>query len=166
MTAHRLRILVIGATGKIGEKLTQALRAAGHDVVTPTRKELDLLALPADLFTVADNVDVVYICAAMTRFIDCESNPDAYRVNVDAAVEIARQYRYAKVIYLSSEAVEKALHTNYGLHKALAEQGIRGVCTPTIARLGKVDNNNMEGAVMFLVELAAKPPGLYRWPPG
>src|SRR5262249_53999947 len=114
---------------------------------------------------------VVYICAAMTRFVDCEDNRLAYRINVDAPIAIAEMAQdqgdwmvgktEAKVIYLSSEAVERCLHTNYGQHKALAEIGLRAVCRPVIVRLSKVDD--IEDCARFLASLADAEPGIYQW---
>ncbi len=102
----------------------------------------------------------------MTRFIECEDNSLAYRVNVDAPREIAELVHPAQVIYLSSEAVERALHTNYGLHKALAEINIRTVCRPIIVRLSKVSEERLDDCLDFLVGLATAgiPGKIYRWP--
>ena len=160
-----MKAMVIGANGKIGSALSKALEVAGHEVMRMTRKEIDLLELP-NIFDKFGHVDVVYLCAAMTRFIDCEDNDQSYRANVDAPIGIALQVRhYAKVIYISSEAVERALHTNYGMHKALAEIGLKTVCNPVIARISKVDPWSMENLCQFLILLAGETGGLYRWHP-
>ena len=155
-----MKVTVIGAGGNIGRNLVKALAAAGHEVIPATRKELDLLALP-EWCPRSLHGEAVYICAAMTRFIECEDHPEAYRINVDATVQIGRWF--SKCIYLSSEAVERGLHTNYGMHKALAEMGLRTVCDPTIARLGKVDAASMDSACGFLVSLLDAKPGVHRW---
>jgi NADH dehydrogenase len=157
-----MKALVIGAAGTIGRALADALSAKGHETICLTRVQLDLLAIPEKWPAEFDGTDVVYLCAAMTRFIDCEANPDAYRVNVDAIIEIA-QKTSAKKVYISSEAVERALHTNYGMQKALAEIGLRAVCNPVIARLSKVDPWSMDSACEFLIGLAMAKPGIYRW---
>jgi dTDP-4-dehydrorhamnose reductase len=151
--------IVAGAGGFIGRGLMTALQARKWQALAATRQDFDLLDLPASV----PAVDVVYICAAMTRFIDCEADPLAYRVNVDAPMQIARLTHPAKVIYLSSEAVERALHTNYGQMKALAEMGLRTVCDPVIVRLSKVTPERRQECCEFLAELAEKPPGIYRW---
>lgn len=161
-----MKVMVIGANGKIGRVLVDALREAGHETVGVTRKFLDLSALPMDIPGAIGTADVVYLCAAMTRFIDCEADEQAYSVNVDAPAEIARQMAPARVVYCSSEAVERALHTNYGMHKALAEISLRTVCQPVVARLSKVDPDTMEDACDFLVRMATAAPGVYRWKAG
>ena len=129
-----MKALVIGGTGFIGSHLVDTLNTAGHKVWFTTRRTWDLAFPGEDL----PDSDVVYICAAMSRFIECEDKPMAYRVNVDGPLEVARRTT-GKIIYLSSEAVERALHTNYGMHKALAELALRTQCDPIIVRLSKVD---------------------------
>ena len=155
-----MRATVIGAGGTIGKALCKALAAAGHEVIAVTRNELDLLNLP-EWCPPPLQGEVAYLCAAKTRFIDCEADSDAYRVNVDAPAHIGKWF--PKTIYLSSEAVERALHTNYGMHKALAEISLRAVCDPVIVRLAKVDAWSMHDACAFLIGLAKSRPGVYRW---
>lgn len=162
-----MKALVIGGDSFIGKHLAAALEEAGHSVKTTSRKgdgdlHFDLMEPTKKL----PKADAVFICAAMTRFIDCEADPLAWRCNVDAPVEIGRQYgaTNTQVVYFSSEAVERALHTNYGMHKAMAEMGLRAVCDPIIARISKVTPETVYDLCRWLVELAAaKKPGIYRW---
>lgn len=154
-----MKYLVTGASGYIGSALAQRLKP---HVNGTTRRTLDLLEL-GDL-TFLGKPDVVYLCAAKTRFIECESDHAAYRINVDAQIELASHFAGAKIIYLSSEAVEKALHTAYGMHKALCEVGLRAVCTPVIARIcSKVSDATLPSLVNWLVGLAEARPGVHRW---
>lgn len=159
-----MKVLITGAGGFIGERLASYLTLSGEQVTALRRKDLDLLS-PGDLSRFGEP-STVYLCAAKTRFIDCEDDPTAYRVNVDAQIEIAKFFNYARIIFLSSEAVERALHTNYGMHKALAEQGLRGVCDPVIARIcGKVTQDSVQSVIRWLASLMRSAPGLYRWVP-
>lgn len=158
-----MKALVIGSSGKIGAALLKALKETGHEAIGIPRQELDLLAIPDGLGAKYLGPDVVYLCAAKSRFIDCEADPDTYRINVDAQIDLARQFGYAKIVYLSSEAVERALHTNYGMQKALAEMGLRAVCEPVIARLSKVDPDALPAACAWLAGLATAKPGVHRW---
>ena len=157
----RKRVLIAGANSFIARGLDHYLNDLDEmSVIAFTRATLDFLNVPEKL----PGYNFVYICAAITRFVDCEDDPLAYRVNVDGPVSIARAAQPAKVIYLSSEAVERALHTNYGMHKALAELGLRTVCDPVIARLSKVTKENLEDCCAFLAGLMEKPSGVYHWP--
>ena len=131
------------------------------EVLGATRDVLDLLA-PGDLSRFGQR-DIVYLCGAKTRFIDCESDPTAYRINVDAQLTLARHFGLSKIVYLSSEAVERALHTAYGMHKALVEVGLWGVCTPRIARLAKVTPDRLQACCDWIADLPRKPAGVYRW---
>lgn len=155
-----MRALVIGGTSFIGAALKGALWQKNVEVIATTRETCDLLNLPDSL----PPSDVVYICAAMTRFIDCEANPLAYRINVDAPLQIAEMCQPAKIVYLSSEAVERANNTRYGTYKALAELGLRTVCKPLIVRLSKVYPDRLGEFCEFLVGLSDRPPGIYHWP--
>ena len=158
-----MKMLVTGAGGFIGGALVKTLQELDQDVMGTTREVLDLLAL-GDLSRFGHQ-DVVYLCGGKTRFIDCESDPTAYRINVDAQLAIARHFLGAKIIYLSSEAVERGLHTNYGMHKALVETALWGICSPRIARIcQKVTTYNLQSCCDWLSELPRKPPGVYRWP--
>ncbi len=155
-----MRALVIGGNSYIGKRLVVELRKYFSEVVATYHEDYDLLDLPS----AQPDIQVVFICAAMTRFIECEDDRRAYRVNVDAPINIARAYPEAKIVYLSSEAVERALHTNYGMHKALAEMGLRTVCDPVIVRLSKVDPHDLDECCAYLVEVADQQPGIYHWP--
>lgn len=163
-----MNALVIGANGTVGKGLLPALRQAGHRAFGATRLDFDLREVPDGYatkleFETGEHIEAVYLCAAMTRFIDCEDNPDAYRINVDAQVELAKQFSWAQIVYLSSEAVERALRTNYGLHKAMAEASLRAVCDPVIVRLSKVGPTTLNSACAFLASMADARPGIYRW---
>jgi dTDP-4-dehydrorhamnose reductase len=158
-----MKAIVFGAGGKIGKRLVKALEAKGIEVKPVLREDCELRNISVDLRMRLGEADVVYLCAAMTRFIDCEADSDAYSVNVDAPLEIARQYAGAKIVYLSSEAVERAIGTKYGLMKALAEISLRAISRPVIARLSKVDDWSLDDACDFLVTLATAQSGIYRW---
>ena len=153
-----MKALVIGGDSFIGGRLAETLRANGHEVVVTTRVvgREDALFFDMKHPIGVPRADVVFICAAMTRFIDCEQHPEAYRVNVDAPVSIAKQVRDygGKVVYFSSEAVEKALGTKYGLHKALVEMALAGLPNAIVVRIGKTDEVNVDSLCRRVLTLA------------
>lgn len=141
-----LRTLVIGSDSTIGRALAFRAQYAGDHVIGTSRRlplsddrSSILLDLTSDSFS-ADGLpdaDVVYLCAAMTRFVDCEANPKlAKLVNVVRIGQIAQHYlqRGSFVVFLSSSAVfsghiaapletaTAAPVTTYGKQKYEAEQ--------------------------------------------
>lgn len=162
-----MNVLIVGIDGFIGAQLFRRLSERKHLKVFGTSRRgngihLDLMCPNATRFP--SYLGAVYLCAAMTRFIDCESDPMGYRINVDAQIEIAKTHSHAKIIYLSSEAVERALHTNYGMQKALCEQGLRSVCDPVIVRLSKVAPTAVDRACSYLESMLNSKAGIYHWP--
>lgn len=139
-----MRVMIVGGDGVIGGALATELVRRGEELITTSRRAtlapghvfLDLAGdIPNDL----PECDVAVICAAMTRFADCRSNPILARiVNVVAPTRIARSLakRGTKVLFLSSGAVfdSSAPHVTadtppnprsvYGAQKAQAEAAI------------------------------------------
>ena len=110
--------LVIGGGGLIGSALSNALSQLGIHVMLTSRRNtppeifLDLVSVPLNLERLP-KIDVVYLCAAISRFEDCERFPLlARRVNVTAQVELARHFflQGARVIFLSTNAVFDGRH--------------------------------------------------------
>lgn len=161
-----MRALVIGGDSFIGGELVRQLEARGEQVIKTTRKLGREDAVFFDMtYPLIPECDVAFICAAVTKFIDCEDDRNAYRVNVDAPISIATQQaeKGALTVFISSEAVERALHTAYGMQKALAEVGLAGVGNVIIARIGKTTAQNVENVCSRIVALAqVGKPGLYR----
>ncbi len=160
MVFGRLHVLVVGEKSFIGAGLIECLELRNALVTGTNRNSLNLLDVPEHLPT----FDAVFICAAMSRFIECEDVRITYRVNVDGPIAVAKAAHPAKIIFLSSEAVERALHTNYGTQKAMAEMGLRAVCDPVIVRLSQVKPDTLESCCSFLADLMHKPGGVYHWP--
>ena len=108
-----MKILIIGGDSFIGQGLREALKDS-HEVVHTSRRGT---GIPYDYLTPTPLpiADCVFILAASTRFIDCEDDPNAYRINVDGPMGVLQQWNYPKVVYVSSEAVERALGRNTGL---------------------------------------------------
>ncbi|MBN9501646.1 MAG: dTDP-4-dehydrorhamnose reductase [Armatimonadetes bacterium 55-13] len=62
-----MKVLVLGASGMLGTDLVQELKASGHEVLTPTSKELDIVD-PGSVAQMADmsGLDWAINCAAYT----------------------------------------------------------------------------------------------------
>lgn len=107
-----MRVLITGATGLLGARLTPFLREAGFDVVTqgqnrPADLQLDL----ADGRTVERALEdaapeTVVHAAGLVSIEQCEADPDAaYRANVLATQNVAGwvRRRGARLVYISTD---------------------------------------------------------------
>jgi len=113
-----LSSLIIGKNGMLGEALYK--RIGG---VATTSRDFDLRGDPKDL----PEAELVYIVAAMSKFRDCELNPDSWAINVDGPIRVAHHFKNSFIVYISSEAAEWG-RTAYGIQKAHAELGLLAVC--------------------------------------
>ena len=86
-----MRLLVTGATGQLGFEVARAFARSGHEVMAPTRQELDLLDPPSvAAFAREHKADWVINCAAYTQVDQAESEPErAYTINRDSAGQLA-----------------------------------------------------------------------------
>jgi len=89
------RCTVFGASGFIGQALTQALVDAGHEVLAPGREErLDP----------AMNLGHVFYCIGVTA--DFRSRPfDTVRAHVSLLSDLLERHRFESFLYLSSTRV-------------------------------------------------------------
>lgn len=111
------KVWVTGAAGLIGGEI---VRTAGRwspedEVIALTRKEVDL----TDMTSIeqrfhADEPDVVIHCAAASRPVDCERDPETARlVNVAATRCLADLMADRCLVYLSTDLVLDGAKGNY-----------------------------------------------------
>jgi len=101
------RYLVIGADGLVGGAIYDALEQADKRVLNTTK---DFFRLEdRNTLELIDFVepDTVFLCAANTDVDNCETNLDAYRVNIVSQEEIIQDCfaRKIKVVFFSSSYV-------------------------------------------------------------
>lgn len=144
-----MKILILGATGMLGQALVPEGLKRGHEMVT---KRVDLTDSPELIRHLhSENPDVVINAAAMTDLSACEEDPTlAHLVNV-APLETISAYMgemniRPKLIQISSDQAVEPLN-QYALSKRLAEEvcgedalivrtnivGFRGHGRPTFA---------------------------------
>lgn len=162
--------LVIGGCGLIGTALCDELRDRGQDFVATTRRR-DLVRgamLHLDLADMAGDIDqlpraeVVWLVAAMPKFAECEGNPTAWQVNVDAPIRLAQRFRHQCVIFLSSESVEWCPGA-YARQKAQVEAFMQSI-TGIIVRPAKVAPERAGELAGLIVDAAERRvPGVIRW---
>ncbi len=75
-----MRLLLTGGTGVLGRAFAPLARAAGHEVLAPTREELDLFD-PVAVAHATRDVDAVLHLATRIQPLDQLGNPEAWRDN-------------------------------------------------------------------------------------
>ncbi|MGN6579994.1 MAG: sugar nucleotide-binding protein [Bordetella sp.] len=110
-------VLVTGAEGHIARGLLGALAGHGNRLWSTTRRPehvgprclyLDLDDDLVDWSLPSDNVDIVFLCAAVSPMDRCGQEPEStHRVNVTHTVELAKRFiaRGAFVVFLSTALV-------------------------------------------------------------
>jgi dTDP-4-dehydrorhamnose reductase len=162
------KILVVGATGLIGDSILSYLKTKGYNAYGTTRNrninKSELLYL--NLNTTEHEIsfaefDTVIICAAITNLEECKNNPEYCElVNVTNTISLINQCLKVKsfVIFISSNAVFDGRkkfydHTDnpnpisrYGEYKLNVEKYIESLKSENICiiRLTKVIKNAME----------------------
>ena len=80
VTGGPMRLLVTGGSGVLGRAFAPVARAAGHELLAPTRKELDLFD-PVAVAHAARGVDAVLHLATRIQPLEQLGNPEAWRDN-------------------------------------------------------------------------------------
>lgn len=127
-----LRILVTGASGFLGGYVQSAVRAAGHELLTASRRVGDAavdLTAPGIAAALAQGLrpDVVMHLAAMSRLDECErDNARARAVNA-AAVEALAERFGARLLAVSTDLVFDGRHAPYAANDPVAPLSIYGL---------------------------------------
>ena len=158
-----MKELVIGGGGFIGGVLRRNLPAqtpwtSHRHGVAPFK--LDLLAV-----SFVPDCDIAYICAGANGAKACEGNQDAFRVNVDGPIEIARIVtgRGGFVVWIGSMSVEW-MGAAYQRHKLAAEGVLRLMRGVGVVRAGRVVNGNVDDLCRTLIRVGRnREEGLIRW---
>ena len=79
-TCASMRLLMTGGTGVLGRALAPLARAAGHELIAPTRRELDLFA-PVAVARAVRGVDAVLHLATRIQPLEQLGKPEAWRDN-------------------------------------------------------------------------------------
>lgn len=169
------RAMIVGGDSMLGKALLAGLNQENSEhppVVTtrrtPIQKDWFHLDLAGDNLKLPSWASVVYLIAAVTKVVDCDANPQAtWRVNADAPVALGMQAlkAHTHVVFLSSDAVERAPNLIYSKQKAYAETIILAN-GGTVVRPSRIPPDKTKGLVELLIKLGiSQPPGLFRWSP-
>ena len=120
-TTDRLA-LVVGADSRIGSALLQALETRGQGAIGTTRRRGNvsprrlLLDLSEDIehFEIPQEVESVFLVAAITGLERCETERMSWTVNVQNITRLAARlfHRGCHVTFLSTNAVFGGIHLN------------------------------------------------------
>ncbi|MBK6766943.1 MAG: SDR family oxidoreductase [bacterium] len=162
-----MRILVTGASGLLGASVCRALCVSGHHAIGTYRSHQGPFPFPVERVDLRDETAVgllvaqlrsecIIHCAALSRVIECEREPEAALAHNVLATRILAEYAErigAHFIYLSTDQVfdglsgDHAEHdlpapTNaYGHSKAMAERIVQETCKPSLI----LRSNNIVG---------------------
>ena len=159
------RALVVGE-GLLGCALVNALSEAGWTTIGSSRDAMSskfFLNLTRPIPELP-RVDVVYICAALANYKNCEGNSSAWVVNADAPVSIVRQCieRGMFPVFVSSDAIE-FMSTAYTRMKSYAESCILPMGA-AVVRPSKFTSENVDSLCRLMIRVGAeRKPGVYRW---
>lgn len=170
--------LVIGGDGLIGKALCTELREREIEFIATSRRipllqsdrfqmfPLDLReAATADLPLGPMAEDgIVYLVAAVAGFGKCQTNPDAWRINVDGPLRLAERLWRCFFVFISSDVVEMPGSDAYQTQKRYVELYFRltggMIIRPGLVAPGRVG----ELAKVIVDEGLARKPGGLRWP--
>ena len=112
-----MKILLTGASGGIGQVIKITLETAGHEVVTPTHEEVDLIN-PKEVAVLAEKTGNIDWLVCSQGFIDQETTlehmtpeniENTFKVNILSVIYLAQQFlphlsKDGGIITLSSSA--------------------------------------------------------------
>jgi dTDP-4-dehydrorhamnose reductase len=154
------RFLVVGGDSLVGGSLLRALRTRGHGAVGTTRRadtggddRLHLDIGTAQQAMLPTGFDHVYLVAAISNYGQCENDPAAWPINVEAIPRLAGWFleQGARVSFISTNMVfggdrdwpgEDEVHTPtiaYARQKSAGETAIRDIA----AALGATERLNI-----------------------
>lgn len=164
-------MLITGATGFIGSRLSSLALARGYSVKTLTRRDWYAApwvpveqryfgSLPSDIPAQAlQEVDVVVHCAASIE----TAEQRAKTVNVEGTIRLAHQAREARVetfIFLSSQSARPDALSAYGKTKYAAEQALLDIdqLNVIILRPGLVTGSGSRGLFQRMTRMVKSLP--------
>lgn len=105
------KILILGASGMLGQAMVNEFRVQGNDVLGVARNGTDLsldISQSGQLLTILHHVDadIIINSVAIVSLAECQNNPaNAYKVNAEPSKVIAEycQNNQKKYVYISTD---------------------------------------------------------------
>ena len=111
---------------------------------------------------------VAYLCAGTKGFAECEGNRAAFRADVDGNIRLARHLlkQGTFVLFVSTDAVEWALHTAYARNRFMVELAIGSQPNVAIVRPSKFSAETVGPLADLCVKIGTERlEGLHYWWP-
>lgn len=160
------RALIVGGDGLLGSACGEVLNWKYKTIKTERTSRRNGRHIQYDLEwgdpDVLPPADVVFLCAAITGFRECEGNRRAWQVNVDGVLRVALRYPFC--VYPSTQAVEWSAN-QYARQAAQVEAVLLATRSAAIVRCGRVTSDTALQCAAKLVHCGLdKTPGIYHWP--
>ena len=167
-----MKILVTGVTGQLGHDVVERLTSLGHDVLAPTRAELDITDQVKIIeYFEYNTVEAVIHCAAYTAVDKAqEETALCQNINVAATRALAKQCARLEIplMYISTDYVfpgegdtpyevldRKGPLQEYGMSKLAGEEMVKSLCKKYfIVRISWVFGINGKNFVKTVLKLA------------
>ena len=147
--------LVVGAHGLLGGTLRDLIGADSYS----WRLE--------DVPLIDPGYDAAFLCAGTKGFAENEGNRATFRADVDGNIRLARHLlrQGTFVVFVSTDAVEWALHTAYARNRFMVELAIGGLPNVAIFRPAKFDHSTAGLVARMCADIGLqRKEGLHRWP--
>ena len=111
--------------------------------------------------------DLAFLCAGTKGFAENEGNRQAFRSDVDGNIRLARHLlrQGTFVVFVSTDAVEWALHTAYARNRFMVELAIGGEPNVAIFRPAKFTEATIAEVALACAKVGLqRKEGLTRWP--
>lgn len=158
-----MKVFCTGGSGLLGTALARLFDPIEFFAPPRSDFQLEQKVYPDWLW----GYDLAFLCAGTKVFSDNEGNRQAFRSDVDGNIRLARYliHRGTFVVFVSTDAVEWALHTAYARNRFAVELAIGHELIVGIFRPAKFDYSNVAEVAKACSEVGlGRRQGLTRWP--
>lgn len=159
-----MKVFITGGSGVLGGMLQTVLwdLLDPLSVFAPLRMDFDLANTPE-----ISGYDVAFLCAGTKGFAENEGNRESFRSDVDGNIRLARHLlrQGTFVVFVSTDAVEWALHTAYARNRFMVELAIGNERNVAIFRPSKFTEATVAEVAIACASVGLqRKEGLTRWP--
>jgi dTDP-4-dehydrorhamnose reductase len=146
-----MRFVIFGGSGMLGKALIKEGQTQGHEIIAPTRAEVNLTDdSRIEEFLLATAPECVINAAAMINHTECEENPrSAYMINARPVATLANVCRDLDIdlVQISSDQCAYPLLNEYAKTKAAGERFALSYSNALVVRTNIVGPQNLAWAL-------------------